>query len=330
MKYIRLYESFRMINEQQGQIYKRPKDPYEYKVEDDNWLSRKKGTTKWYNITGGDFKPGYQKSIDMLDKEFPKARTEEAPKRGGEAAPKEAAPKEVEYTRDNGETAKGTIVDVDKEKETVTVKAPSGKEFEKPFDKVEMASDELKKLAETPPPAETKKEEKPATDQETQQRLLKSSMNNPPEGLKGFFLADQKAKDYISKKGSILSNEGETYCYPFPPDTKDNYVYISGDLKNPKDKTIYFGTKEEQQEVDGNDPDEIKDGIQIVNDMKKEIDDNTTSGKFFTKDEIEGKKKVFAPTKTGEVDEEARAKSKARDEAEDNMRSSKSGSKVTK
>ena len=86
MKYIRLYESFRMINEQQGQIYKRPKDPYEYKVEDDNWLSRRKGTDKWFNITGGDFKPAYQKSIDILDTENPKLRTANALKRSMESA----------------------------------------------------------------------------------------------------------------------------------------------------------------------------------------------------------------------------------------------------
>jgi len=62
-------------------IIKRQGDPYEYKVESDNWLTKKTGTQKWFNITGADFKPAYQKSIDTLDTENPKSRTANAPKR---------------------------------------------------------------------------------------------------------------------------------------------------------------------------------------------------------------------------------------------------------
>ena len=62
-------------------IIKRQGDPYEYKVESDNWLAKKTGTQKWFNLTGADFKPAYQKSIDTLDTENPKSRTANAPKR---------------------------------------------------------------------------------------------------------------------------------------------------------------------------------------------------------------------------------------------------------
>ena len=62
-------------------IIKRQGDPYEYKVESDNWLAKKTGTQKWFNITGADYKPAYQKSIDTLDKENTKSRTANAPKR---------------------------------------------------------------------------------------------------------------------------------------------------------------------------------------------------------------------------------------------------------
>ena len=62
-------------------IIKRQGDPYEYKVESDNWLAKRTGTQKWFNITGADFKPAYQKSIDILDTENPKSRTSNAPKR---------------------------------------------------------------------------------------------------------------------------------------------------------------------------------------------------------------------------------------------------------
>ena len=62
-------------------IIKRQGDPYEYKVESDNWLAKKTGTQKWFNITGADYKPAYQKSIDILDKENTNSRTANAPKR---------------------------------------------------------------------------------------------------------------------------------------------------------------------------------------------------------------------------------------------------------
>jgi hypothetical protein len=65
-----------LINEQQlnflveqtkeeEKIYNRPGDPYEYKHENNTWFARKKGSDKWLDITK------YQKSIDILNKEFP-------------------------------------------------------------------------------------------------------------------------------------------------------------------------------------------------------------------------------------------------------------------
>jgi hypothetical protein len=62
-------------------IITRTGDPYQYKVESDNWLAKKTGTEKWFNITGNNFKPAYQQSIDILDTENPELRTANAPKR---------------------------------------------------------------------------------------------------------------------------------------------------------------------------------------------------------------------------------------------------------
>lgn len=63
-------------------IVTRPGDPYKYKVVLDHWLAKKDGQTKWYEITGADFKPAFQSSIDILDKENPELRSETAPKKG--------------------------------------------------------------------------------------------------------------------------------------------------------------------------------------------------------------------------------------------------------
>jgi len=84
MKHLNNYLNFSLLNEQQTtdqKIYTLPGDPYEYKVMEDNWLARKKGTDKWFSITGKDFKEVYLKSIKTLDDKFPKARTDKAPKR---------------------------------------------------------------------------------------------------------------------------------------------------------------------------------------------------------------------------------------------------------
>ena len=66
---------------EESKIYTRAGDPFEYKVVSDNWHAKRKGTKKWYNISGEDFIEKYQKSICILDKEFPNARTSDAPKR---------------------------------------------------------------------------------------------------------------------------------------------------------------------------------------------------------------------------------------------------------
>jgi hypothetical protein len=64
-----------------SQIISRPGDPYKYKSEKDHWLAKKDSQSKWYEITGADFKPQYQVSIDTLDNENPNARSKNAPKR---------------------------------------------------------------------------------------------------------------------------------------------------------------------------------------------------------------------------------------------------------
>lgn len=56
------------------QIIQRGTDPYEYKVEDGEWLARKRGSNDWKEISGRDYKPQYQSSIDTLDKENPGLR----------------------------------------------------------------------------------------------------------------------------------------------------------------------------------------------------------------------------------------------------------------
>ena len=73
----------RSINEEveESTIRTRTGDPFEYKVVSNNWHARRKGTKKWYDISGEDFIEKYQKSICILDKEFPQARTSDAPKR---------------------------------------------------------------------------------------------------------------------------------------------------------------------------------------------------------------------------------------------------------
>lgn len=69
------------LTEAVGGIKTRSGDPFEYKVEGGHWLSRRKGSTKWYEITGKDFKDSYQRSIDILDTEFPDEREDGSPKK---------------------------------------------------------------------------------------------------------------------------------------------------------------------------------------------------------------------------------------------------------
>lgn len=64
-------------------IISRQGDPYKYKVENDHWMAKRDNQTSWYEITGKDFKPGYEGSIQILDSENPSARTQKAPKREG-------------------------------------------------------------------------------------------------------------------------------------------------------------------------------------------------------------------------------------------------------
>jgi len=54
---------------------------YEYKVEGDHWHAARKGTGKWYEITGKNYKDKYQSTIDKLDTKFPDERKDGTPKR---------------------------------------------------------------------------------------------------------------------------------------------------------------------------------------------------------------------------------------------------------
>ena len=67
-------------------VISRTGDPYKYKVENDHWLAKRDNQSKWYEITGADFKPAYQTSIDILDKENPNMRSDKAPKKGDNPA----------------------------------------------------------------------------------------------------------------------------------------------------------------------------------------------------------------------------------------------------
>lgn len=305
MKHLDRYLNFfDLLKEEQTadtKIYRIPGDKYEYKVEDDNWLAKRKGTQKWFNITGGDYKQGYDKSINILDKRFPKARTEEAPRRGDNQPKETETPKEVEYTRDNGETATGTIVGVNKDAETVTIKgSESGKEFQKDFGDLKLADEELQKLAgtgeepkqeEKPKPQETtkveetpKKDEPKAEDKKTdtkddQQRLLKASMNDqrPPKGLGGFLQADDKAKQYMKEQGAKVDMDSKTFVYPFPPEGKETFVYVSGYKDDIKDITSLMVGKEgkEKSITPFSGPDlsqsEIDDAFGMATDMLHEL-----------------------------------------------------------
>jgi hypothetical protein len=71
------------INEEAKEItYTRTGDPFVYKVSQDNhWMAQRTGHPTWWEITGKHFKPKFQVSIDILDKENPNARQKNAPKR---------------------------------------------------------------------------------------------------------------------------------------------------------------------------------------------------------------------------------------------------------
>jgi hypothetical protein len=62
-------------------IISRPEDLYKYKVENDHWMAKRDDQSNWFEISGKDYKPVFQNSIDTLDSEYPNLRTQEAPKR---------------------------------------------------------------------------------------------------------------------------------------------------------------------------------------------------------------------------------------------------------
>lgn len=54
---------------------------WEYKVEGDHWLAKRKGTEKWYNLTGDKYNKKFQSTINKLDNLFPDERKDGTPKR---------------------------------------------------------------------------------------------------------------------------------------------------------------------------------------------------------------------------------------------------------
>ena len=71
------------INEEaEERTYTRTGDPFVYKVsQDDHWMAQRTGNPTWWEITGKHFKPKFQVSIDILDKEYATARQNNAPQR---------------------------------------------------------------------------------------------------------------------------------------------------------------------------------------------------------------------------------------------------------
>jgi len=69
-----------IVQSETGIIY-RPGDPYRYKVVNDHWLAKKDNQSRWFEITGADYKPQFQSSIDILDRENPNSRSSKAPQR---------------------------------------------------------------------------------------------------------------------------------------------------------------------------------------------------------------------------------------------------------
>jgi len=54
---------------------------WEYKVEGDHWFAKRKGTEKWYNLTGDKYIKKFQPTINKLDNLFPDERKDGTPKR---------------------------------------------------------------------------------------------------------------------------------------------------------------------------------------------------------------------------------------------------------
>ncbi len=105
MKFINDFNNF-ILNESE-KVFTRKDDPYVYKSDGTDWFSKKKDGDTWYNITGDDFKSGYEKSIELLDKEFPNARKKDAPMRDGLVVPNKSKNTKLENP------LKGTIPGMD-------------------------------------------------------------------------------------------------------------------------------------------------------------------------------------------------------------------------
>jgi hypothetical protein len=70
-------------------VISRPGDVYQYMIRNDHWLAKKPGQSRWFEISGADYKPQFQQSLDILDRENPDARSASAPNKnipGGDIA----------------------------------------------------------------------------------------------------------------------------------------------------------------------------------------------------------------------------------------------------
>jgi len=95
MKHLKIFEDYEILNEQK--VFSGPSgDPFEYKVVNGHWLSRRKSKGgQWFEITGKDYKDGYLNSIKILDNLYPDARPDGSPKktnpsRGGNSEKKDS------------------------------------------------------------------------------------------------------------------------------------------------------------------------------------------------------------------------------------------------
>lgn len=101
MQKVLLFYAFCQLNEAE-EIISRSGDPYRYKVANDHWLAKKDNQNKWFELTGSDYKPQFQDSINKLDRENPNLRSANAPYRkiagGNVKSPKKASPSSPRIT----------------------------------------------------------------------------------------------------------------------------------------------------------------------------------------------------------------------------------------
>ncbi len=138
MKYILNRQQFKLNEELDlGEEYKRPGDPYVYIAGYmDNgdgkchwYAKRKKGGKKWFEISGKNFKPGYEKSIKILDEENPGLRPAGSPWLNGEET--QTQNQETQSGKESQKDNKQSQEQSGKETQTQNQETQSGKESQK-------------------------------------------------------------------------------------------------------------------------------------------------------------------------------------------------------